>query len=54
VFFSGEISPKCEFFLKLGIFRRRFLEILKKNRQKSSGFEMVSPDLEALLLWVTK
>jgi hypothetical protein len=36
------------------IFRRRFLEILKKNRQKKGVFELVLPDLEALLLWVAK
>jgi hypothetical protein len=32
----------------------RFFEILKKNRQNIRGFELVSPDLEALLLWVAK
>jgi len=37
-----------------GIFYHRFFEILKKICQKSSGFELVLPDLEALLLWVTK
>jgi hypothetical protein len=37
-----------------GVFWRRFFENLKKNRQKSRGFELVSPDLEALLLWIVK
>jgi hypothetical protein len=37
-----------------GIFCRRFFENLKKNRQKSRGFELVSPDLEALFLWVAR
>jgi len=37
-----------------GIFCRRFFEILKKNGPKSRCFELVLPDLEALLMWVTK
>jgi hypothetical protein len=36
------------------IFCHGFFENLKNNRQKSRGFELVSPDLEALLLWVAK
>jgi hypothetical protein len=36
------------------IFYYRFLENLKKNRQKCRGFELVLPDLEALVLWVAK
>jgi hypothetical protein len=32
------------------IFYHRFFEILKKNRQKNRGFELVSLDLEALFL----
>jgi hypothetical protein len=37
-----------------GVFCLRFFENLEKNRQKSRGFELVSPDLEALLLWIVK
>jgi hypothetical protein len=35
------------------IFYCRFLETLKKTHQKNKGFDTVSPDLKAFLLWVT-
>jgi hypothetical protein len=37
-----------------GIFCLRFLWKKNFNGHKSRGFELVLPDLEALLLWVAK
>jgi len=37
-----------------GIFCHRFLEILRKIAKENRDLELVSANLEALLLWVVK
>jgi hypothetical protein len=53
--FLAKFRQNAKIKIFVGIFCRRFLEILRKKMAiKVRGFELLVPDLEALLLWVAK
>jgi hypothetical protein len=52
-FLSAKFRQNANLKKKKNILSQIFL-IFEKNRQQSRGFELVSADSEALLLWVAK